>query len=76
MRRTDMKFGVGLLCTYSVVATYDLAKVRSRVQIPLGARLDGSATFLLHVEHEVSGSNPELGLFPISSIGRARNKSV
>ena len=25
------------ICTYSVVVTYDLAKVRSRVRIPLGA---------------------------------------
>ena len=29
-----------ILCTYGVVVTYDLAKVRSRVRISLGALID------------------------------------
>ena len=46
MRRTDTKFGVGLLCTYDVVVTYVLAKDNWRVRVPLGAHLDGSANVL------------------------------
>ena len=54
-----------ILCTYGVVVTYDLAKVRSRVRIPLGALLDGSANILFCIEeHGVSGSSPELGTIP------------
>ena len=46
-------------CGYDVVVTYDLAKVGSRVRIPLAALLKtGQQLFFLHWEHEVSGSNP------------------
>ena len=37
MRRTDMKFGVGHLCDYSIVVIHGLAKAESRVRISLVA---------------------------------------
>ena len=60
-------------CGYDVVVTYDLAKVGSRVRIPLAALLKtGQQLFFLIEDHEVPGSIPGLGTCPISSIGRAR----
>ena len=48
-----------ILCTYGVVVTYDLAKVRSRVRIPLGALIDTySNLFLKMIEDpRVASSN-------------------